>query len=300
MVDVSVILVNFNTFDLIKNALDSVFRHTVAVSFEVIVVDNNSDRAIRERLFSLYGDSVKVILLPENLGFGRANNEAIKIACGKALFFLNPDTVLHNNGIKMLYDYLYSDTSIGACGANLTNSENKPTHSFGRLFPTFLYELDILFFRWCSLVRFGRNRKYNYSNKPIRVAYITGAALMVKSSVINEIGAFDPDFFMYYEDTELCYRINQKGYTLKNVPWVTIQHLEGGSFQFKETREKLVLQNRMIFLRKIYRNNPRMITLCNIIAKMHYRKKLFFYRFSPTKNSEKIAVFSYRLRNLSS
>ena len=145
----------------------------------------------------------------DNLGFGKANNLALDQAKGDCILFLNPDTLLLNNALFELYSFLRSSDKIGACGGNLYDEDNKPTTSFSRKYPSFFWELlSIMYISPISLSH-PRSIFFNVSNKPIRVASIVGADLMVRKSVLSQVGAFAPEFFMNYEETELCHRIHK-------------------------------------------------------------------------------------------
>ena len=133
MIDVSIIIVNYNTCELTKQCIDSVFKKTSGISFEVIVVDNDSkDDSIKV----LSQDSrVNFIESGANLGFGRANNLGIKHSRGKYVFFLNSDTILLNNAVKMLFDFMdaHKELNVGALGTILLDGNHNRTHSYGNL-----------------------------------------------------------------------------------------------------------------------------------------------------------------------
>jgi GT2 family glycosyltransferase len=132
--DVSIIIVNYNTSILLKNCIASVFAETKRISFEIIVVDNNSSDDSVSMMKSEYPD-VMLLAKNENAGFGRANNEAALTAAGKYLFFLNSDTYLRNDAISILFEFMELNSECGICGANLTDFEGNPIHSFDRRFP---------------------------------------------------------------------------------------------------------------------------------------------------------------------
>ncbi|WP_300286556.1 glycosyltransferase family 2 protein [uncultured Alistipes sp.] len=251
-IDVSVIIVNYKTSRLLVDAVDSIFEKTEDLSFEVIVVDNrsqdDSEQLVRER----YGDRVIFLPLPENIGFGRANNEGIRIAKGRNILFLNPDTLLMNNAIGLLSDYLDGHPEAGAAGGNLYSPEGNPNVSFNRVFPSMFDETDQAVLRLLSRLRFGRNGFFNYTERPIEVGFIVGADLMVPRKILDRVGGFDPDFFMYYEETELCWRIRRAKYRIVCVPQARIVHIEGKSFTQSYDREKRSLVSRRIYFRKTH------------------------------------------------
>lgn len=224
---VSVIIVNYNTLSLTRNCINSIYEKTSNLSFEIILVDNASTDGSKE--YFEKDNRITYIYSLENLGFGRANNLGVKIAKGKNIFFLNSDTVLKNNAIKILSDFLDANENVAICGGNLFDRNNKPTHSYLMYFPSVYYELNGAFLKVLDRIRFGKSREFNFSGKPKDVAYVTGADLMMKRSVIDKYGAFDPRFFMYFEETEMCCRIKRAGFKIMSVPEAEIFHFQGAS-----------------------------------------------------------------------
>lgn len=247
MKDVSVIIVNYNTSALIKDLLNSLYTKTEGISYEVIVVDNNPTEQFTIDLKD-YLDKIIYIPLEENVGFGRANNEGVKVAKGRNIFFLNPDTLLVNNAIKILSNYLDANKEVGVCGGNLYDANGAPTHSYQMTFPSITWELNLFFGKcwWYRLV-YGKSYTFNYTSKNREVAYITGADMMVKRHVLEEVGAFNPAFFMYYEETELSYRIHKNGYKIVNIPEVKITHLEGKSISTNFSKQQMLLTSRKTY-----------------------------------------------------
>lgn len=236
--DVSVIIVNYNTSKLINDCIESIFRLTNGIEYEIIIVDNATEE-LSETIIYAKDPRIKLLQLPENIGFGRANNEGAKIAKGRNLFLLNPDTVLLNNAIKILSDFLDNNPKCGACGGNLYDMDMNPTLSYRRVMPGFIWELNELLHLIPEKFKFGVNRIFNYTVNPLKVAYITGADLMVKKYIYDIIDGFSSDFFMYYEETDLCKRICNLGQLIYSVPAAQIQHLEGKSFKSSQSIVKI-------------------------------------------------------------
>ncbi len=245
--DVSIIIVNYNTEGLVIDCIRSICEKTDGIDYEIIVIDNNSPNGI-SILEKTYGNVANIVKLQENIGFGRANNEGIKIANGRNIFLLNPDTVLINNAVKILSDFLDKNAKVGVCGGNLYDEENKPTHSYMPILPGIRWEINQLL-RWKLWKNwiYDRNFMYNHSGKPIKVGYITGADMMIRKDVINESGWFDKDFFMYYEETELTWRIKKLGFDVYNLPQAKIQHLEGKSFSSNLKRLERIMAGRNLY-----------------------------------------------------
>ena len=232
--DVSVIIVNYKTANLICDCVTSIIEKTREITYEVIVVDNDSEPDFEEKIKKSIPDnlfpSFKFIALNKNIGFGRANNEGLKIAKGRNIFFLNPDTLLLNNAIKILSDFLDNHPAAGACGGNLFDCSLQPSYSFKRFLPGVFWELNDLLNILPEKLIYRNNRFFNHTNSYIEVGYISGADLMVKSKTLEETGGFRKEYFLYFEETDLCYRIKRKGWKIYSVPDAKIQHLESRSF----------------------------------------------------------------------
>lgn len=251
-VDVSIIIVNYRTVKLLIEAINSILEKTRDIVFEIIIVDNHSEDNSLQIIKEYYGDRVIYLSLSENIGFGRANNEGVKIASGRNILFLNPDTLLVNNAIYILSNFLDNHIDCGVVGGNLYSIDLKPTSSHNILFPSIFDELDQASKRMLSRLVYGRNTLFNYANAPMEVSFICGADMMIPKRVLDEVGGFNPDFFMYYEETELSYRIKQAGYKIMNVPFAKIIHLEGQSIMQSESREYQSLLSRRIYFNKVY------------------------------------------------
>ena len=284
--DVSIIIVNYNTADLIKECIDSIRKHTSEIRYEIIIVDNGN-----ELLNSLESKEVRIISLNNNLGFGRANNEGFKIAKGRNIFFLNPDTKLLNNAVKILSNFLDHHKEAGACGGNLYNSQIQPAYSFKRLFPGVKWEINELLNHIPQRIAFGSNYCFNQSQNPLTVACLSGACIMVKKEVFEETGGFGKEFFMYFEDTDLCKRISLHGWKIYNVPSAKIQHLESGSFKEFDNAK---LEQKTQYLekgRKIYysKNHNKIYTrISDIIYNIFLTSRIILLRGGIKKDYYKI------------
>ena len=240
--DVSIIIVNYNTKALTKQCLQSVYKKTHDIDYEIIVVDNASIDGSQEMLRSEF-PNVKLIENTENLGFGRANNLGAKSAKGKYLFLLNSDTILLNNAVKILADFMDNHSKCGICGGNLFDVDRNPTLSY-RSLPSIWQELKILL----NLPIEQYNKSYN----PKTVGYITGADLMIRYDLFNQLNGFDVDFFMYYEETELTYRTKKMGYSTYSVPQAEIIHLEGQSEKSQKQIFEMNCESKKLYLKKTH------------------------------------------------
>lgn len=293
--DISIIIINYKTINLVVDCIRSIKKYTDGLTYEIIVVDNNSGDECEKKFSEEFGENNNIIYagLPENIGFGQANNVGIKLAKGRNIFFLNPDTKLLNNAIKILSYYLDTHQNVGVCGGNLYDEQVQPALSYMTFLPSITHELDELTHGFLSRKKHGINIRFNHTGHILPVGYITGADMMIKRNIINEIGGFSPAFFMYYEETELSYRIKKAGYQICSVPDAKIQHLEGKSFKCGKMNKKRIYlseQSRYTYYRLHYSLFYRMV------ANFIYGSFLIsrYAIFKLTKNS-KASSFKCRL-----
>ena len=230
IVNVSIIIVNYNTLHVLQPCLDSIVEHTKDISYEIIVVDNGSTDGSIEVLSA--DQRVTFVPTGENLGFGRANNRGLELANGKYIFFLNSDTLLRNNAVKMFYDFAeqYQEQhpgQLGAIGCILEDRHGNRIHSYGQ-FPKM--SDDFRKYLWTPILKALHRYKepvIEYPDNWMKVDYVTGADLFVSRQVLDECDAFHPAFFMYFEESEMEHRFMLHGFDniLLNGP--RIVHLEG-------------------------------------------------------------------------
>ena len=228
--DVSIVIVNYNTQELLFDCLVSIYRYTKLIDFEVIISDNGSIDGSIEMIKESFPD---VILIENkaNLGFAKANNIALNKAKGKYIFYLNSDTVLLNNAVKYFYDYWEKSPEkkfIGAIGTNLQNLSGDTASSYG-VFPTCKSSLKSLIGCFLSMLHLRKPenlRKNKYSTYYGDVDFIIGADLFLKN---DEYAVFDERFFMYFEETDMQLRMQKKDKKRTIIKGPEIIHLSGGS-----------------------------------------------------------------------
>ncbi|OJV36705.1 MAG: hypothetical protein BGO33_04215 [Bacteroidia bacterium 43-41] len=258
LVDVSVIIVNYNTKDLTINCIRSIFDHTNGINYEVIVVDNASSDGSLTEIENKF-PSVITINSQENLGFGRANNLASQYSTGKYLFFLNSDCILIENAIKKMFDYFESQNNsinrIGAIGCLLLDMNRKLNTSYNR-FPTPFSQIKRLFIERVNRLfntHFKLKDRFNYQlDKNYEVDFITGADLFISKDVFTFLNGFDPSFFLYYEETDLQKRMSDNSLKRIILDDVEIIHLEGGSTSRKLSSITIFLNSEFKYMRKHY------------------------------------------------
>jgi len=249
-IDVSIIIVNYNTCNFLQDCLESVLKKTLLCKYEIIVVDNASTDG-SPTMIKTHFPTVNLIESQENIGFGRANNLGSTSAKGRYLFFLNSDTQLINDAISILVEFLDRTPNCAIAGGNLTDPNNLPIHSFSRTLPSPFTDLKrlLLLFRKISTTV---SDEYNITDKPQTVAYITGADMMIRTDLFRQLNGFDPDFFMYYEETELTHRVRKKNFLTYSVPHARIMHIKGGSLEKLDSVKNVVYSSKYLYIQKVY------------------------------------------------
>ncbi|MBP3245103.1 MAG: glycosyltransferase family 2 protein [Bacteroidaceae bacterium] len=284
---VSIIIVNYNTSELLLSCVESIVAN-VKTDYEIIVVDNNSTSEQKALLRKC--DKFKLIELESNLGFGKANNAGAKMAEGEYLFLLNPDTILVNDAVSLISAYMSQHKDVGICGGNLYDKNMQPTHSYHKLLPSILSEADFATGQIYRKLRYGKNPQFNTTASPTPVAMITGADLMITREAWDKCNGFDPDFFMYSEDADLCCRCSKLGYNIMNIPESKIIHLEGQSFVENRNHCERILDGRFKYFNKHYSR------LYNIAANTINIVSLYCAIFVCSIAGRKTAKSNYSIR----
>jgi len=223
--DISVIIVNYNTRKVTVNCIDSIFAQTSGIIFEVILVDNASTDGSKEWFEK--DNRITYVYSEKNLGFGRANNLGFTYCKGKYIFCLNSDTLLLNNALLLFFNKMESlPAEVGCMGTLLLDCHHQVMHSYGQ-FPTLLNNIKWRLGKPCEWRDPGWMQKTDTCF--FEVDYVTGADLFVRRNVIESCGFFDPDFFLYFEETEMQWRFHNKGYRVCIYTDPHIVHLEGRS-----------------------------------------------------------------------
>ncbi len=231
--DLSIIIVNYNTKELLKQTIESVMDTAEqAVKYEIIVSDNGSKDGSCEMMKSSFPE-IRFIENNANLGFAKANNEAIKESSGRYILLLNSDTVVKNNCLERCVSYMDRHSNIGALGCKVILPDGRLDHACKRGFPTPLASLSYIL----RLDRLLKNNKkfgqydmtYVGEDEISEVDAVMGAFMIVRREAVLEVGGLDEDFFMYGEDIDWCYRIKEKGYKIIYYPEGEIIHYKGSS-----------------------------------------------------------------------
>jgi len=231
VVRLSVIIVNWNTRELLERCLCSVYRTETALQAEVIVVDNASGDGSVEMVASRYPEAI-LIANPENRGFARANNQAMERATGDYLLLLNPDTEVLGHALSEMIEYADQHPEVAVVGPHLLNPDGS-VQSSRRRFPTpataFL-ESTVLQ-RWVP--NHAALRRYyllDRSDSEVQeVDWLVGACLLVRADAARQVGPMDEGYFMYSEELDWCKRFAAKGWKLVYTPTAQVVHFGGQS-----------------------------------------------------------------------
>lgn len=259
--DISIVIVSYNVREFLRGALDSVKRSLVAggLSGEVFVVDNASRDGSAEMVRSAYPD-VTLFASDQNLGFGKANNLAMKRATGDYLLLLNPDTILGEDTLRTMVDFMRSHPDAGLAGCKLLNADGSFQISCRRGFPTPWASFTKLFGFSTFFPKSPWFAQYNLTYKSIDDTYevdaISGAFMVLSRKAYEATQGFDESFFMYGEDLDLCYRVKETGQKVYYVHSTSTVHFQGESTRRSVINEVKVFYEAMhIFVRKHYGSN---------------------------------------------
>lgn len=247
-IDLSIIIVNWKVKDLLKKCLDSILLYKGNYNLEIFVVDNNSQDGSLEMLKSNY-PQIKLLALPKNIGFGAANNLAIKDAKADYIFLLNPDTEITAGFLPKIFNYAENNPTVGIFGPKIVNDDGSQQASIRRS-PDLWSQILIMF----KLKNILKNNKalnnyllkdFDY-NKTQTVDQIMGAAMFIRKSVFDKIGLFDEKFFIWFEEVDLCQRARQAGIVIKYFSEAAIIHHGARSFKKRGALKKQIFFNKSL------------------------------------------------------
>jgi len=257
MPDVSIIIVNWNTRDLLASCLDSITQTAGDLEVEIIVVDNastdSSQAMVRERQPQVY-----LIENDRNVGFARANNRALATARGRYSLLLNSDTIVLPGTLETMVRFADLHPDAGIIGCKLLNRDGSLQESWAS-FPTLKSEI------------LGQNvRKWQaVADTPNAyiVDWVGGACMLVRSVTVDEVGPLDEDFFMYSEETDWCYRVRQKDWLIYYLTSAGVVHLGGGSASRASAEQLLRLyESKIRFFHKHYDPTQAMLLRFGLVA----------------------------------
>ncbi|MCF8260836.1 MAG: glycosyltransferase [Melioribacteraceae bacterium] len=280
MIDVSVIIVNYNVKEYLQNLLLSLEHASNNLKLEIIVVDNNSDDGSPEIIQQKF-PSVKFILNKKNVGFGAANNQAMQIAEGKYFLLINPDTIVKEDTIDKMFHLMENNPQIGLAGCKVLNPDGSLQLPCRRSFPgpwtsfTKVSGLSTMFPKSKLFARY--NLTFLDENKSYEVDAVSGSFMFFKKEVFTKIGGFDPVFFMYGEDLDLCFRVQAEGYQVYFFHETEIIHYKGESTKRSNLDETRIFYDAMkLFVNKHFSTS--IITKSLLSIAITLRKLLTYFR----------------------
>ena len=240
--DLSIIIVSFNTKNLLVSCVKSILKYTKEINFEIIVVDNGSKDGSAEATKEL---GATVIKNNTNLGFATANNQGFKISNGRYVLFLNSDTEIHDNVLGEIVHWMDITPKVGIATCGLKNKDGS-LQATGGYFPTlprvfswmtiqdlpFVDSLIKPFHPYHSKSLFFKGDNFYKTKKELD--WVTGAFLLTRHETLEKAGGWDESFFMYVEEVDLCFRVKKLGYKVWFMPEWSITHLGGASSKNRE------------------------------------------------------------------
>lgn len=284
--DVSLIIVSFNTREVLRESLQSVERERDGLRLEIFVVDNNSRDGSVEMVETEF-PHVRVLRSQINLGFGAANNLALAQAQGRFIVLLNSDAFLCENALRISVQYMEQHSDVGLAGGRLVGRDFSWQPS-ARMFPSILSDflvLSGLAHKYQKSRFFGRfDRTWADPSQPAEVDWVPGAFSIIRAGALHKVGFFDPDFFLYSEEVDLCRRIQDAGYKIMYWPEIVVIHIGGessrqiGPKEISTTGAQLIrwrMRSTLIYYRKHHGAKALGVKLL----------ELAFYRFIALRNS---------------
>lgn len=261
--DISIIIVSYNSLDFIKNCISSIVEHVGdnSISFEMLIVDNDSDDESVEYLKGQVrkNDSINLIINNKNMGFSKASNIGASGAKGEYLLFLNPDTRFLRGNMADLIDFYNKKEKtgrIGVIGAKALNPDGTLQLS-ARSFPTLARQFYESYF---LSGLFKRSRVFGSyfltwwdHTREMKVDWLSGSFMFIKKDNFIKAGMFDEDYFMYSEDTDFCLRLHRKGFDNYYYPGFIIEHSDSGiASKDMAVREAGIWKSRRLYFKKNY------------------------------------------------
>jgi len=283
---VSVVIVSYNTQEILRNCLDALFEHSKGVAMEVFVVDNDSHDGSAAMVKNDF-PSVMLITNHENLGFAAANNQAFALARGRYIILLNPDAYIRPLSLEHSIAFMDRTPMCGLCGGKIISPEGRLEPS-ARRFPSALSKLLTMSglrgtFAHSPIVNYHEFGGFAH-DKPMEVDWVPGTFTIVRKKMLDEIGYFDERFYIYYEETDLCMRAKKAGWTIYFIPDAEVMHIGGAS---SKTRKDKTFDNKaaqvLIFRMRsewlYYRKNKGLVAM---LAAAYV--ELLWYALRYTKN----------------
>jgi len=286
--DVSVIIVNWNTRDILRDCLSSVFKETQGLEFEVIVIDNGSDDGSVEMVEADFPEAI-VIANAENRGFAAANNQGIAIAKGSFILLLNSDTMILDDAIGKTVVFARTHPDAAVVGCRVLN----PDHTMQRtcfMYPsvlntflgaTYLYKI------FPKSKFFGREHMMWWGRDDVQaVDVVTGCFMLVRRRAIEQVGLMDERYFVYGEETDWCYRFKKAGWKIMFSPDGRIIHYAGQSTSHKARAFRLQLEGSKLIFMKLYGSRAAFPFACLLVGLFFFVRVPYWFTLGLFKKKE--------------
>ena len=278
---ISIIIINYNVKKHLKLCLDSISSADIKYKYEIIIIDNNSI----EKIEDLRNVNIEVFNMDENLGFSKAVNFGISKSSGDTILLLNPDTLINNNTINVLYEYLSDNSGVGVVGCKVLNSDGSYQLSSKRK----LLSIKILISLFFKLNKFFPKSKYfgsyNYSyenhNRILDVDSVSGSCMMFKNKISSLVGGFDENFFLYFEDTDFCLQVKKYNYRVVYNPNTSIIHYKRVSINRSDYELRYEFYKSMdYFVKKNMDEFSNWFFLSKVVTFIKFLSKFYYYKGS--------------------
>jgi len=298
-VQLSIIIVNWNTKDLLRGCLESVLRETKSIESEITVVDNaSSDRSCE--MVEAEFPQIQLIKNEENLGFAKANNQAIAKAKGEFILLLNPDTVVCENSLEKMLRFMQSNLKVGIIGPKMLNPDRTLQVSChakpGLVFSSLSWFISGMFYEKLCLSK---------NEEPAEVGYVSGACLLIRRKTIDAIGLLDENFFIYAEEADWCMRAEKENWKVYFIPEAEIIHYakESAKKYGLVAMSKIRAQSNYFLIRKHF-GKFKADLFCFLVAilattrKVFWRVCLIFDRKDKQAIEEKLKIYNSILEGI--
>jgi len=276
----SIIIVSYNSISYLKECIDSLYRFRPRFDFEIIVADNASTDGSAELVRKNY-PSVRLIINEKNLGFSAANNIAIKNSNSKYLLLINSDCEVFEKSIDNMVIFMEQNIHTGIMGPKIKNTDGSIQLSC-RQFPSFFDAgMHTILHNIAPNNRFTRRYKLADvgRNEPFEVDWVSGSCMLIKREALNDTGLMDERYFMYVEDTDICFQMWKKGWKVIYYPFAQVLHHIGGSTGRSRVSSSVRMQKSVLyFFRKNYRKTWRVILLPIVVLVLGIRIFLTFIK----------------------
>ena len=303
-IDLSIIIINYNLAKEIEDCLNSLLQIVDSQKdfrCEIIIADNNSpDKKLTETEKKFKEEKIKFYYLDENIGFGKGCNYGFSKSSGKYICFLNPDTIIKENIFLPIIDLFEKDKSIGIIGPK--QQTRSPFFDFSAgFYPNVLFELFNLFgigvfFEGFVVFLFTKLKK----NKVSKVDWILGASIFIRAELFKVINGFDEDYFMFYEEVDLCKRVSKKGFKIVYSPQYSIHHI--GSVSGKKDYTLYTIRtysSKYLYVSKHYKSLNKFLMKSLLYLQLFSQMIIWTILFpiNKQKSKQKLSAFIYLLKH---